>query len=349
MMMMMTKRLRTTTPMTPTNGRRRLLPSRWQRDSPVISGSPLGLVLAIVAAGVVFGTRHMFSPAPVTPTGTITIDTNPTAGQVEVDGVARGSTPLRLSLPAGAHVLTVRGTGAPRIIPITIKAGTEVSQYVELPAEAAATGQVQIRTEPSGARVSVDGIPHGVSPLTVIELAPGEHTVKIENDVATVSQPVIIEAGVTATLVVPLAAAQVGPVSGWISVSAPFAMELYEQGRNLGNSGIDRIMMPAGRHEIEIVNEPLGFREARTVQVTPGKLSVVSVTLPKGTLSLNAVPWANVVIDGENVGETPIGNLSLSIGPHEVVFKNPQFGEQRRVIVVSAVAPVRFSIDMAKK
>lgn len=309
----------------------------------------LGLVIALAAGGAVFGARRMFSAAPVVPTGAITIDTSPTAGQVEVDGVARGTTPLRLSLPAGAHVLTVRGEGKPRVIPITIKADTEISQYVELPAAAAATGQVQIRSEPSGARVTVDGISHGITPLTVAELAPGEHTVKVDSDVATVTQAVVIEAGITASLVVPMSATQVGPASGWVSISAPFAMDLYEQGRMLGNSGIDRIMMAAGKHDIEISNEPLGFREMRTVQVTPGKLTVISVTLPKGTLSLNAVPWANVVIDGESVGETPIGNLSLPIGPHEVVFRNPQLGEQRRVIVVNATSPVRFSIDMAKK
>jgi hypothetical protein len=309
----------------------------------------IGLVLALAAGGAVFGALRMFSAAPAVPTGAITIDTSPTSGQVEVDGVARGTTPLRLSLPAGAHVLTVRGEGKPRVIPITIKAGTEVSQYVELPAATVATGQVQIRSEPSGARVSIDGISHGTTPLTVAELAPGEHTVKIESDVATVTQPVVIEAGITASLVVPLSASQVGPASGWVSVSAPFAMDLFEQGRMLGNSGIDRIMLPAGKHDIEIVNEPLGFRELRTLQVSPGRLSVISVTLPKGTLSLNAVPWASVVIDGESVGETPMGNLSLPIGPHEVVFRNPQFGEQRRVIVVNAASPVRFSIDMAKK
>ncbi len=126
-------------------------------------------------------------------------------------------------------------------------------------------------------------------------------------------------------------------------------MEIYEQGRMLGNSGIDRIMLAAGEHQLEIVNEPLGFRESRTVRVTPGKLAVVGITLPKGILSLNATPWATVAIDGQSVGETPIGNLSLTIGPHEVVFTNPQLGEQRRVITVSEREPRRFSIDMTKK
>jgi hypothetical protein len=136
---------------------------------------------------------------------------------------------------------------------------------------------------------------------------------------------------------------------GWISVTAPFDMELYEQGKLLGTTGIDRIMLPAGRHDIEVVNQAIGYREARTVTVQPNRVAAMSITLPKGTISLNAIPWATVTIDGENAGDTPIGNLSLTIGPHEVVFTNPQLGEQRRVITVTQGSPVRFSIDLTRK
>jgi hypothetical protein len=160
---------------------------------------------------------------------------------------------------------------------------------------------------------------------------------------------VTIEAGVTSSLVIPLAAAQTGPAPGWISVKAPFAMELFEQGRLVGNSSTERIVLPPGKHEIEIANDAIGYRETRTVQVTPGKLAVIGITLPNGSLSVNAAPWATVEVDGENVGDTPIGNLSLSIGPHEIVFKNPQLGEHRRVVMITERTPVRLSIDMTKR
>jgi hypothetical protein len=83
--------------------------------------------------------------------------------------------------------------------------------------------------------------------------------------------------------------------------------------------------------------------------VSPGKVSPIAVVLPKGVVSLNAAPWATVSIDGEVVGETPIGNLAVAIGPHEVVFSNPEFGEQRRTINVTLKTPVRTSIDLTKK
>jgi hypothetical protein len=84
----------------------------------------------------------------------------------------------------------------------------------------------------------------------------------------------------------------------------------------------------------------------RVVQVLPGKVASLAIDLPKGTVHLNASPWAEVWVDGQRVGETPIGNLSLPIGPHEVVFRHPQFGEKRHAISVTASAPTRVSVDM---
>jgi hypothetical protein len=72
----------------------------------------------------------------------------------------------------------------------------------------------------------------------------------------------------------------------------------------------------------------------------------LSVDLPKGVVHLNANPWAEVWVDGQRVGETPIGNLSMPIGPHEVIFRHPQFGEKRHAISVTVGAPTRVSIDM---
>ncbi len=71
--------------------------------------------------------------------------------------------------------------------------------------------------------------------------------------------------------------------------------------------------------------------------------------MPKGTLALNAAPWAEVWIDGEKVGDTPIGNLSLAIGAHDVVFRNPDLGEQHHTVMVTLKEVVRLSVDLRKK
>jgi hypothetical protein len=234
-------------------------------------------------------------------------------------------------------------------MPITVDAGAQVSQYIELPKTAATLGQMQVRTEPAGARVSVDGLPRGTSPVTVGELTPGEHAVLLESDFGAVKQVVTIEPGQTASLMVPLSTPDGAPVSGWISVTATADVQIFEKNRLIGTSQSDRLMVSAGRHDIDIVNDIIGYRTTRTVQVSAGKVTPIKVEFPKGTIALNAVPWAEVWVDGEKIGETPIGNLSLALGPHEVVFRHPELGEQRHAALVTLKAPARLSVDLRKK
>jgi hypothetical protein len=302
---------------------------------------------AVVAA--LTGSWFFMSSATAASNGTLVVETNPPGADVVVDGAPRGQTPLTLPLKPGPHTVVVRRDGEPRTLPVTIVAGATSSQYLDLPKAAVTTGSLEVKTDPSGARVIVDGQAKGTTPLTLTDLASGEHSVTLENESGAVTHTVVIAPGTPATLVVPLGATHGTVASGWMSVSAPVELQIYEQGRLLGTSTIDRIMLPAGTHEIEVASEPLGFRATRTVQVTPGKVLSVPVAVPNGAVSLNAVPWATVSIDGKNVGETPIGNLAVPIGRHEVVFSNPQLGEKRQVITVAVGTPVRTSVDFSQK
>jgi hypothetical protein len=320
-------------------------PSRVKRIAVLV-------VLVAAATAGLFAARERLSRSTAVPpvtTGTVAVTTEPPGAQVDIDGVARGQSPLRLALAAGAHTLVIRANGESRTIPINITAGSEVSQYLDMPKAGANLGQLHVRTDPPGARVSIDGTPVGTTPMTIIELIPGDHTVTFENALGSISQKVTIEAGVSASLVVPMGMPAGAVASGWLSVKSPLVVDLQENGRLLGNSGIDKIMLPVGRHEIDLVNDQIAFRDTRTVQVSPGRTVAIEVTLPKSTVSLNAIPWATVSIDGQNIGDTPIGNFPLSVGPHEVVFRNAELGEQRRVIMVTARAPVRLSVDLTKK
>ncbi len=323
-------------------------------DPPALSRTKLiaaAVVLAVLGGGY-FAYRSFSTPAPKveTATGTLVMTSNPDGVAVFVDNEPKGMTPLTLTLSAGEHVVELRGPGEPRTIPVTITAGTQATQYIELPKTIAKTGQLQIRTEPSGARVTVDGIPRGTTPITVVELTPGQHAVVLESDLASVKESVIIESGLTASLIVPMSATPNAnaPVSGWIAVSAPLDVQIFEDGRPIGTNLSDRIMVSAGQHEIEVVNEAVGLRVIRTVQVTAGRVANVKLEIPKGTISVNAQPWADVWIDGERIGETPIGNLSLAIGTHSVLFRHPELGEQHHTALVTMKGPTRLSVDMRK-
>jgi hypothetical protein len=312
--------------------------SQWRRIAVVI------LVLVALGEGAVIALRMLRKPAGPT-NGMLSVQTNPPGVAVFVDGEARGNTPARISLSAGSHILELRGRGVPRVIPVNVTAGAEVSQYLELP-ETPSAGSLLVQSDPPGARVTVDGVEHGVAPVSVADLTPGDHEVVLQGQGgAPVRQRVVIQAGVTSSVLAPVAAVR-GPVSGWLSVKAPVTMEIREGGRLIGTTDSDRLMMSAGRHEVELVNETLGYRATKVIQVPPGKVAPLALELPQGTINLNALPWAEVWIDGRRVGETPIGNLAIPIGPHEILFRHPQFGERKQAVSVTMNAPVRLSVDM---
>ena len=141
-------------------------------EPPALSRTKLiaaAVVLALLGGGY-FAYRSFSAAAPKveTATGTLVMTSNPDGVPVFVDSEPKGMTPLTLTLSAGEHVVELRGPGEPRTIPVTITAGTQATQYIELPKTSAKTGQLQIRSEPSGARVTVDGIPRGRTPIDVV-------------------------------------------------------------------------------------------------------------------------------------------------------------------------------------
>jgi hypothetical protein len=304
--------------------------------------------LAIVATAAVVAPKFLTGGGAANPsTGTLVVQSNPAGVQVVVDGVERGQTPARLSVTPGAHILELRGRGVPRVIPFNVAAGAEVSQYLEF-ANTPETGSLRVESQPTGAKVLVDGAERGTAPITVTELLPGDHEVVLQTPGGSARHVVNVQAGGTASLVAPVAAApaSTGPVSGWLTVKAPFTLEIREDGQLLGNTDSDRLMLAAGKHDLQLASDTMNYRVTRSIQVQPGKVSTLTIDLPNGVMHLNATPWAEVWVDGNRVGETPIGNLQVPIGPHEVVFKHPQLGEKRHAIQVTLGQPARLSVSM---
>jgi len=167
------------------------------------------------------------------------------------------------------------------------------------------------------------------------------------------SSPTTPASSPTAKLTPPAAAAVAAAspqgLAGMLAVTAPVPLRLFLKGRLVGTTESESTMLPQGTHELEFVNEAVGFRARRTVSIRPGATSSIKLDAPPGVLHINAVPWAEVWIDGERIGETPIGNYAARIGSREIVFKHPDLGERRATALVTLKEPVRISMDLRKK
>jgi hypothetical protein len=204
---------------------------------------------------------------------------------------------------------------------------------------AAGTGILTVNSQPAGARVLLDGVDAGQTPVRLDAVSAGRHTITLTTDTATVKRTVKIASGQTATLDIPV-------FSGWVAVFAPIVLDVSEGSRSLGTTEQSRILLSPGRHTLTLSHREYGYSSVQTVEVTAGEEKTLNLT-PMGSVNLNAQPWAEVWIDGAKAGETPLANLPVPLGTRVFLFKHPQFGE-RRVTETITSKPAALSVDLTK-
>ena len=317
--------------------------------TPPRRGRPLAWVAILALLGII-GSAGVLTVRPAllqrAHTGSLRIESEPAGAIVDIDGSGRGLTPLTVALAPGAHTVVVTHGDQTQQIDADIAAGSSTTHHVRWApaAPVVTTGRLQITSEPAGGIVTVDGTPRGTAPLSVHDLEPGEHQVVVQVGGRTHRRAVTVEAGETASLVIANAPASIE--SGWLVTRAGVPLQIFERGRLIGATDSERILLPAGSHDLEFVGDALGFRARRSVTVTSGQTTTVALSLPQAAVNLNAVPWADVTIGGKEIGQTPIANLMLPIGTHQVTFRHPQLGEKQATVTVSLQEATRLAVDM---
>jgi len=135
---------------------------------------------------------------------------------------------------------------------------------------------------------------------------------------------------------------------GGLRIVSPVEVQVLEGDRVLGSTADGPIVTTAGRHELDFINSAVGYRSRQVVDIKAGQIVRMTVTMPDGRVSINAVPWAQVLINGNSVGDTPLANLSLPAGEHQITFRHPQLGEQTQRVMVKSGALTRVSATLAR-
>jgi hypothetical protein len=203
-----------------------------------------------------------------------------------------------------------------------------------------------------GDTVIVDGREVGVTPLT-LALTPGVRSIRVRTRPTVDDRAPAQEANASARPADNAAAAALAQAAarerrGGLRLISPIELQVLEGERVLGSSADGPVVTTGGRHELDFVNNALGYRLHQTVDIKAGQIIPLKISPPDGRVSVNAVPWAQVSINGKLIGETPLGNLPLPAGEHEVTFRHPQLGEQTQKVIVKSGALTRVSATFAR-
>ncbi len=73
-----------------------------------------------------------------------------------------------------------------------------------------------------------------------------------------------------------------------------------------------------------------------------------TVSTEPGQLQLYVRPWADVTVDGREIGTTPMKPLTLAPGPHVVVLKHSDFAPLTRRVVIEPGGTSRLEVDLSR-
>jgi hypothetical protein len=279
------------------------------------------------------------TPAAAVAPGTLVVESNPPGSEVFIDGERKGVTPAILQVAPGRHEMKLARKGAEHAYSIDVASGARRVERLDWTA-LRQTGGIEVISNQPGSKVLVDGKARGETPLVLGDLAPGRHLVVVQGPNGNVRRRVTVVAGETTKL-------DLAIYSGWVIVTAPIELKIFESGKAIGTAGEGPVMLSAGPHTIELVNELLSYRSTHSLEIGPGEEKRLNIT-PTGRMNINAVPWAEVFVDGERIGETPLANVAVPLGARELLFKHPEHGERRMPITVTGGEPVQISIDLTR-
>ncbi len=280
----------------------------------------------------VFGTAALISAWFVLTARSVLIDVEPITAEVQIEGGFTLQLGQRRLMRSGDYEITLRNEGFHELAAaLTIDdAAAQTHSYTlaKLP------GIVSIASTPiDGARVLIDGVDVGVTPLTEIDIEPGTHTLTLAADrYLDATQTIEIEGRRQRQDF----SSRLDPA--WATVSfttAPAGAELLVDGESVGTTPLNAEILQGRR---EVMLKLSGFKAwQERVELSAGERRVIpAVTLEPadGLAFIQSTPTgASVTVGGEFKGLTPLEVALAPNTPHDITFfKNGYESAQRRLV-----------------
>ena len=264
--------------------------------------------------------------------GSILIDADVPDAEVYLDGQKQADlTPTLIdNVDEGAHVISVRKAPAvPWKQTVFVKSGERTKITAELAATLLASkgGNVRVLSNVEGARVFLDGEEKGKVPVDLEAIAPGVHLVQVSAEgYEPKEEEVTVKAGSSAILKITLGKKNSLAAIAKIKIVSPVPeAEVFIDGASVGKVPIEKELSP-GAHFVTVQKH--GFKTfEQKMALEAGQIMTVTAELRAvGTVRfLSNIVGAEVLVDGEPIGKTPLVRDDVDVGQHIVTIRAQGF------------------------
>lgn len=235
--------------------------------------------------------------------GILLLKTDPADCDIQIDGVSVGHTPRLIThLPVkGVYSVRLRKAGyQDQVIKVKFEGRKPLLREEKM---VAASGSIEISSEPSGAEVTVNGIVRGVTPLCVKEVPRGRATVKFHLDgFADEVRELAINAGVVQNLPIVMKG-----LPGTLHLSSvPDGARIYVNNEAKGKTPLSIPGLKPGMYSVRAELEGYGV-VTKTIELGNGQSASEEFRLSNvmGRIEVRSSPvGAQVFLDGKSYGVT---------------------------------------------
>ncbi len=191
------------------------------------------------------------------------------------------------------------------------------------------SGQMNISTTPPGASVHINGDEIGLSPVSVkkpggqyhLEIALGSYQT-ISEDVEITNTEMLIERDYRLAASKAYVSLHLSPVGGVLLLN----------GKKVP-SPAGKLAVKARTNNMLSYHKPGYFSQQQTVSISPGTEKEISFHLKPetGVVDVRSKPAATVLIDGKQVGRTPL-ILTLSAIPHHIELRKRGYRSHKQTL-----------------
>lgn len=198
----------------------------------------------------------------------------------------------------------------PQVHAFTVELGRDYEQVIELQP---VIGSLDIHSEPAGALLSVEGQPHGKTPVQIPDVQGGAYQIQLHLDGR---NPIVEDIMVTNRnprvrrnyRLLPLQTqlqVTVTPPDGTFSIDG------------LDTNLEQPVVLSVGREYIVRYEKPGYVTHAEVMRMTEGHTLAVDLQLAMAAVEITSTPAAHIFVNGSAAGSTP-GTLQLQVLPQKI-------------------------------